>query len=299
MTELDWDDIRIFLALFRGRSVRRAAEELDMSHSTVSRHLTDLETSLGGVLFTRSRDGLLPTDIAEQILGKAETIETEVFDLKRTAESLEKVLSGQVRITCPPMLSQLMIMPIIADFTKLHPGIEVAVHSSYSFEDLMRGTVDIALRSQHDVNENLVGRRLPSFTDYVYAAPDYIQDHWFEGNATNANWIGRSVSGGPNSWTKQTPFPNAVSRHEIPDMMDQAQAAVAGLGMTILPCYYADELAELARIPGTEPVAKRPVWALTHPDLRTSLRIKTFSRFLVTEISKQEDRITGKARAAG
>jgi len=64
VSELDWNDIRIFLALFRGRSVRKAADKLEMSHSTVSRHLTDLETSLGAVLFTRSRDGLLPTDMA-------------------------------------------------------------------------------------------------------------------------------------------------------------------------------------------------------------------------------------------
>ena len=74
MAKLDWNDIKVFLALFRGRSVRAAAGELGMSHSTVSRHLTDLETSLGAVLFTRSRDGLLATATAEQIVAKAERV---------------------------------------------------------------------------------------------------------------------------------------------------------------------------------------------------------------------------------
>lgn len=294
MSMLDWNDIGIFLALYRGRSVRRAAEELEMSHSTVSRHLTDLETSLGAILFTRSRDGLLPTDMAEQILEKAQTVENEIIELKRTAVSLDTTLSGQVRITCPPLLSQIMIMPIIADFTNLYPGVEIAVHSSYSFEDLMRGTADIALRSQFDPNDNFVGRRLPDFADYVYASPDYIRDHWFEGNLTNANWIGRGALDVTNPWTNQTPYPDAAVRHDIPDMMDQAQAAAAGLGMAILPCYYADQLPNLAKIPGAGPVSKRPLWALMHPDLRTSVRIKTFLRFLVTEITKQKTRISGE-----
>jgi len=294
VSELDWNDIRIFLALFRGRSVRKAADKLEMSHSTVSRHLTDLETSLGAVLFTRSRDGLLPTDMADQILEKAQTVENDIIELKRTAISLDSVLSGTVRITCPPLLSQIMIMPIIAKFTDLYPGVEVAIHSSYSFEDLMRGTADIALRSQYDPNDNFVGRRLPDFTDYVYASPDYIREHWFEGNLTNANWLGRGAPDTQNQWTKQTPFPEAKIRHEIPDMMDQAQAASAGLGMAILPCYYADQLPNLARIPGIGPVSQRPIWALTHPDLRTSVRITTFLRFLVTEITKQEKKISGE-----
>lgn len=297
MLDLDWNDIRIFLALFRGRSVRRAADELDMSHSTVSRHLTDLETSLGAVLFTRSRDGLLPTEMAEQILEKAEKVEHDVIDLTRTATNLDAVMSGLVRLTCPPLLSQIMVMPIIASFTKRYPEIEVSVHSSYSFEDLMRGAADIALRSQFDPNDNLVGRRLPDFTDFVYASPDYIRDHWFEGHATNASWIGRELPGLRHQWVKQTPFPNAEVRHDISDMMDLAQAAAAGLGMTVLPCYYADQLPGLIRVPGTGPVSRRPMWALTHPDLRSSVRIKKFLRFLVAEISKQESRITGEVHS--
>ena len=293
MAELDWNDIRVFLALFRGRSVRNAAVELGMSHSTASRHLTNLETSLGAVLFTRSRDGLLPTSMAEQILKRAEQVESEVFDLQREASSLESVLSGQVRVTSPPLLSQTMIMPHLAEFAKLYPGIEIAVHSSYSIEDLMRGTADVAFRSQFNPNDNLVGRRLPDFTDYAYASPDYLGDHWFEGNQTNATWLGRGAADPQNLWVKQSPFPDASVRHEIPDLMDQAQATVAGLGMASLPCFHADQLAGVVRIPGTGPVSTRPVWVLTHPDLRTSVRIKTFVRFLVSAIAKQEKQITG------
>ncbi|MCP4384576.1 MAG: LysR family transcriptional regulator [Hyphomicrobiales bacterium] len=294
MAKLDWNDIKVFLALFRGRSVRSAAGELGMSHSTVSRHLTDLETSLGAVLFTRSRDGLLATSMAEQIFNKAEQVETEVLDLQREAASLDSVLSGQVRVTSPPLLSQHMIMPHLAAFAQQYPGIEISLHSSYSIDDLIKGASDVALRSQFNPNDNLVGRRLPDFVDRAYASPGYLSDHWFDGNQTNAAWIGRGVADPQNKWVTNGPFPDAEVRHQIPDMLDQAQAAAAGLGMVSLPCFFADGMEGLVRVPNTGPVSTRPVWVLTHPDLRTSVRIKTFVRFLVAAIARQEKEITGE-----
>lgn len=265
-----------------------------MSHSTVSRHLTDLETSLGAVLFTRSRDGMLATAMAEQIFAKAELVEGEILGLQREAHSLDTVLAGQVRVTSPPLLSQYMLMPHLAAFTRQYPGIEISLHSSFSIDDLMRGAADVAFRSQFNPNENLVGRRLPDFVDRAYAAPSYIADHWFEGDQTDATWIGRGVNDPGNTWIKEGPFPEAKVRHQIPDMLDQAQAAKEGLGMVVLPCFFADALEGLARIPGTGPVSSRPAWVLTHPDLRTSIRVMTFVRFLVAEMTKQEAEISGK-----
>lgn len=97
------------------------------------------------------------------------------------------MILGQVRITCAPQLSQNMIMPMIVEFKKRLPRIDISVHSSYSSGDLMRRTVDLALRFQNDPNEKLVGKRLPDFTDYANTSPDYIQDLWFKGNVANAN----------------------------------------------------------------------------------------------------------------
>lgn len=295
MAKLDWNDIKVFLALYRGRSVRAAAGELEMSHSTVSRHLTDLETSLGAVLFTRSRDGLLATAMAEQIAKRAEKVEGEVLDLQRQADSLDTVLAGQVRVTAPPLLSQYMLMPLLADFTRQYPGIEIALHTSFSIEDLMKGAADVAFRSEFNPNDNLVGRRLPDFADMAYAAPSYIAEHRFEDGQTDGVWIGRGLIDPGNSWIKSGPFPDAPVKHQIPDMLDQAEAAKEGLGMVVLPCFFADPLDGLARIPGTGIVSSRPGWVLTHPDLRTSVRVKTFVRYLVAAMIKQGAEITGQS----
>lgn len=293
MGDLNWNDLRVFLALNRGGSVRAAATTLGMSHSTVSRHLADLESGLNAVLFTRSRDGLLATAIAEQILTKAEQIEAEVLDLQRAADSLDTALTGQVRVTSPPLMSQYMLMPILADFSRQYPDIEIILNTSYSIDDLLRGAADVAFRSQLDPNDSLVGRRLPDFNNMAYASPAYIRAHSFDGAQTAAAWIGRGPNDPDPSWIKDGPFPNAKVRHNIPDMLDQAQAAKEGLGMVVLPCFFADALDGLERIPGTGVVSSRPGWVLTHPDLRTSERVRTFVRFLVNAINKQKPLILG------
>lgn len=293
MAQLDWNDIKVFLALYRCRSIRAAADELGMSHSTVARHLTDLESSLGAVLFTRSREGMLATSVSEQIFKRAEHVENGVIDLQREADSLETGLVGQLRVTAPPLLSQYMLMPHLAAFTRRYPGIEISLNSSFSIDDLIKGAADVAFRSQFDPDDNLVGRRLPDFVDMAYASPDYIARHTFEDGKTDAVWIGRGLVDPAHGWIKTGPFPEAPVRHQIPDMLDQAEAAKAGLGMVVLPCFFADTLDGLQRIPGVGAVSSRPGWVLTHPDLRSSVRVMTFVRFLVSEMTKQKALIQG------
>ena len=81
---------------------------------------------------------------------------------------------------------------------------------------------------------------------------------------------------------------------KIPDPLDAAEAALAGMGMAALPCFFADQIEGLQRIPGTGPISFRPVWILTHPDLKTVVRVKTVAKFLFDEMSKRTAAITGR-----
>ena len=264
----------------------------------MSRHLTDLETSLEAVLFTRSREGLLATRMAEEILERSERVEAEVLGLERQAANLDTVLSGEVRVTSPPLLSQNLIMPHLAKFSDEYPEIEVSLSSTYAIDDLMKGMADVALRSQFNPNDNLVGRKLPEFAERAYAAPEYLAEHWFDGNQTNASWIGRGSVDPQPKWVTDGPFPDAKVRHMFPDLHDQALAAVAGFGMACLPCILGETTDGLVRVPNTGQLSSRPVWVLTHPDLRTSVRIRTFTRFLVAAINSQKNLITGEEQAS-
>ncbi|MEM6994134.1 MAG: LysR family transcriptional regulator [Myxococcota bacterium] len=293
MDELDWNDIRVFLALFRERTVRAAGIRMGMSHSTVSRRLTALEDALGGPLFTRSRDGLVATAMAEQILERAEATEDQILSMQRDASSLESVLTGEIRVAVSPGFSQYLMMPLFAEFSEAHPGIELAIDSTNAFVDLMRGACDVAIRTQDRPDENLVGRRLPRIVDHIYASPKYIAKHRFEGNQTTANWIARARGKRGRAWIKSTPFPDAAVRHVMPDPLDQVHAAAAGMGMTAVPEFLAKRVGGIERVPGAGPVTTRSVWALTHPDLRTSIRVRTFVKFLAEAAERHKAEMAG------
>ena len=99
---MNWDDVRLFLALCRSRTVGGAAKSLGVDASTVSRRLAALEEKLAATLFDRGRDGTAPTKAAEDLMPVAEEIEQGVARFAGAAERLEREASGLVRITCPP-----------------------------------------------------------------------------------------------------------------------------------------------------------------------------------------------------
>src|SRR5581483_9555967 len=72
---LDWEQIRLFLAVIRERSLAGAAQRLGLDVSTVSRRLDRLEDQVGAPLFDRTRDGTEPTLLAEQLVPHAEEME--------------------------------------------------------------------------------------------------------------------------------------------------------------------------------------------------------------------------------
>ena len=78
---MDWDDLRVFLALARGGSVRAAAAVLGVSASTVARRMDRLEKGVGSKLFDRLPAGFALTAIGETMLALAENVETDIFSL--------------------------------------------------------------------------------------------------------------------------------------------------------------------------------------------------------------------------
>jgi DNA-binding transcriptional LysR family regulator len=103
--DLRWDDVRLFLVLFRGRSLNRAAAELGVDASTVSRRLSAFEELIDTPLFDRTREGMLPTTAAEELVPAAEAAESNIQEVARSMLSFEREVEGSVRITAPPGLT--------------------------------------------------------------------------------------------------------------------------------------------------------------------------------------------------
>ena len=111
MQQMDWDNIRFFLAVYRQHSLRAAARHLGVDQATAGRRLSALERQLGAKLFVRTPGGYLPTPAAELLFAGAERIEDEVQGMARSALGLDQRLTGQVRVATGEGLASVLVIP--------------------------------------------------------------------------------------------------------------------------------------------------------------------------------------------
>lgn len=157
---LAWDDVKLFLALCRSRTVGGAAQALRVDASTVSRRLVALEEVLATSLFDRSRDGIAPTEAAEALLPVAEEIEQGMARFTNQAEELEREAAGVVRVTCPPDVAEVVMAPLLSELFARHPALRITLDAGEAVRDLTRREADLALRVVRPSAGDLVMTRL-------------------------------------------------------------------------------------------------------------------------------------------
>src|ERR1700739_899251 len=127
---IDWDDVRYFLAVARGGSVRAAAERLGVNHSTVLRRIAQLEERLAVRLFEKLPSGYRLTDAGEEVLEFAVEMEASSNQLETRVFGRDQGVRGRLRGALAPTLATPLLMPDFADFARLHPEIEMEIAPS-------------------------------------------------------------------------------------------------------------------------------------------------------------------------
>ena len=184
-----WDDVRLFLALCRARTVGSAAQALGVDASTVSRRLVALEETLAATLFERSRDGITATKAAEDLLPVAEEIEQVMMRFTNAAEGLEREVTGLVRMTCPPDVAEVVVAPLLRELLAAHPGLRVELDPGEAVLDLTRREADIALRTVRPTRGDLVVTRLARVRWVLVAAPKLAKQLGTLRAWTDAPWV--------------------------------------------------------------------------------------------------------------
>lgn len=281
VASMQWDDVRLFLALHRVRTVGAAARALGVDPSTVSRRLVALEEALAATLFDRGREGIAPTEAAERLLPVAEEIEAAMTRFTTAAEGLEREVSGQVRITCPADVAEVVIVPLLPRLLVRHPSLSVDLEPGETTLDLTRREADLALRTVRPARGDLVVTRLRGVTWVVAAAPGLARElgtlrHW-----TQAPWIGwgeRLASIGPARWLARHVARAPVLRSDGLRVQVAALAAGVGIGLVPEPSLGHFGLAPVKLGPGLrEAAAELPtdsLYLVTHRALRDVPRVR-------------------------
>lgn len=232
-----WDDVRLFLALCRSRTVSEAGRALGVDSSTVSRRLGALEQALAASLFDRGRDGIAATKAAEDLRPVAEEMEAVMLRFSNAAEGLEREVSGLVRIACPPDVADVVVAPLLRELFARHPALRIEIAPGEAVIDLSRREADLALRTVRPTQGDLVVTRLTSVRWVLVASPELAQRlgtlrAW--GDAPWVGWGEHLSQIGPARWLA------THAKHVEPlvrsDSMKVQLAVVgAGVGVTLVP----------------------------------------------------------------
>src|SRR3984957_6702617 len=145
-TMIDWDDVRYFLAVARGGSVRAAAERLGVNHTTVLRRIAQLEERLGAKMFEKLPSGYRLTSAGEEVLQFAEQMEASSNRLETRVFGRDQGVRGLLRVTLAPPLATHLLMPDFAEFARLHPDVEMEILSVGEPVNLTNREADVAIR---------------------------------------------------------------------------------------------------------------------------------------------------------
>lgn len=284
---MDWDDLKVLLALSKKGSARGAAQILNVSNSTVTRRLEELERDLGTRLFDRTPEGYRMTQSAENLLPTAEYVEDLLLGAERQLSGVDQELEGTIRLTLPPANGFNVLMPTLAQFTADYPGIDLEIITSGEPLDLGRREADIAIRLFRRGNtppDSLVGRKISAMTASAYVHRDLLNPDNPE-DVSHLHWIGLRGAIGDEPWRELCRNGHLPVRHAIGDTNLQVEAVRAKMGMMFGVCGVFRDIPEIVRVPGEEVHHFLDLWVLTHKDLRLTARMRILRELLADELS--------------
>ncbi|ABD54469.1 LysR family transcriptional regulator [Jannaschia sp. CCS1] len=265
---LDWDDLKLILALAEAGYVTRAAEKLRVDQTTIPRRIRRLEDRLDLKLIERIKGGVVLTAAADELVRIAREVETGLDDA--LAAPLEAPpVTGTVKLSGTDFMLDLLTDALV-DLQKKFPGLILELKPTNDYLSLDRRETDVAIRQAESPHDGLVGRRLPLIPLGVFAMPDFAD------NAPGKPWLSwtlpRGVSEIDDMILKHDTDGRIVAR--VDSMMAQARLCARGMGCAFLPINYVSAHPELSDLVLIADGPSYPAWVVTHEELRHVPRVR-------------------------
>ena len=293
MAELDWDDLRYFLAAARAGSLAGAARAVGLEHSTIGRRLAGLEHALGAAIVLRNPDGIQLTTLGRRLLPLAEQVERAIAEV----HALASAETARVRLAVPSGMTQLLA-PGLARLRARHPDVALEILSGSRVVDLKRGEADLAIRVGAVADPELVVKRLGEVATALYAAHGYLQRRPLA--LDTAELAGHDVvafdpalATTPSAQWLEARVRGATIVLRSREMTDVLTAITSGLGVGVLPCYLGDAEPALARLT-RQPVAHSKLSLAYRREARLARPIRAVADFVVTRVQQHAARLLGR-----
>jgi DNA-binding transcriptional LysR family regulator len=281
----NWDLLQSFLAVARTGRLTVAAKRLGVDHSTLSRRLATLEEALGAKLFDRAMSGYSLTHQGEDLLARAESMESTALAIQSDVGQGRSQVSGTVRIGTPDGFGTAFLAPVIHELTTAQPALQIDLVATPLGFSLSKREADIAISLSRPVEGRLHVRKLTDYRLGFYAA-----------RAAPALWQGvdslEEAAKRPLIsyiddllYTPELDYTSPALKAVEPrlrssTLLAQHAACAAGAGLCILPCFLADPDARLVRVLPEHVKLTRSFWMIVHSDMRDLARIRVTGDFI-------------------
>ena len=274
---MDWDRIRIFLAVARAGQILGAAQQLGLNHATVGRQLSALEAEIGVPLVERQTTGCTLTQAGEALLHSAERIESELLLVGDSISGTTAAISGTVRVGAPDGLGNYFLSRHLGALADRHPDLTIQLVPLPRTFSLSRREADIVVTLDRPKQGRLIVKKLTDYTLSVYGSEGYLARHG--AIVSPADLEGRLFVTHVEDFVYSRALDYAaelgrlMKRHyECGSVVAQMEAVRAGHGIGILHDYAAVQYPELKRL---LPAIRftRTYWLMSHPDTHHTRRV--------------------------
>jgi DNA-binding transcriptional LysR family regulator len=294
---MDWDKLRVFLAVAEAGSFTHAGDTLNLSQSAVSRQISGLEESLTVPLFHRHARGLILTEQGELLFRTAKDIFAKLAMTEAMLNETKDKPKGPLKITTTVTFGSTWLTPRMPEFLETYPEITVSMVVTDNELDLAMREADVAIRMTPPRQADLIQRHLVTFHFHLYASPAYLQKHGSPRTVQDlaehrlvtygedahppfpdVNWLLRA---GGNDFAHRTVL-------KVNNFFAIFRAVQQGVGIAALPDYMAHEDPTLVRVLPDLQAPAIPAYFVYPEELRNSKRIAVLRDFLLRKVSDQE-----------
>ena len=276
---LNWELCRSFLIVLREGNLSRAARALQLTQPTLGRHIDEMEAALGVALFTRSPQGLTPTESAYELRPHAQAMATAAEALTRAASGSASEARGVIRITAPEIIGAELMPPILSAFHAKYPAVTIELALTNVTENLLQREADIGVRAVRPTQTGLTARKIGDVRFGLYAHRAYLERNGTPRSMAELrdHTLVGFDKGGP-AIKALREMPNQLSRDLFALRSDSALAQIAfvraGYGIGRGPDITVRNDPDLVPVLADQYGVPAELWVAMHEDARASRRMR-------------------------
>ncbi|PZO67824.1 MAG: LysR family transcriptional regulator [Paracoccus denitrificans] len=295
---MDWDDLRVFLAVARDESLSRAGARLGINASTIGRRVQRLETALGRPLFAKTPQGYALTAEGQRLIPHAEAAERATA-LAAEALASPGALSGQLRIGAPDGCANYLLPQVAGELCAAHPGLEIQIVALPRVFNLSRREADMAIAVSPPQTGRAVVQKISDYHLHLAGSADYLARHGEPASAANLgehrliSYISDMIFDRELDYLAETGASTATLTSNSVSV--QMQAIRAGMGLGIVHDFAIPFAPGVRRVLADQISLTRAFWLIRHADDRRSERLTRLAEALVTALRREIARLEGLA----